>query len=196
MADVSRIEQFRKMADADPTNETAHLSLAQAFFDGGMFPEASDATQKAIDINPQLSRAYLLMANALLQQKRRDEAIDVLKRGVTIADNRNELPPRDQMIAILSGEGAPVPQLQQRASVQLGEDQIVCSRCQQIKPKMPRPPFKKGIGPTIQAKVCEACWQEWIRMGTKVINELRLPLSDPSAQKLYDRHMNEFLNLA
>jgi Fe-S cluster biosynthesis and repair protein YggX len=33
-------------------------------------------------------------------------------------------------------------------------------------------------------------------MGTKVINELRLPLSDPQAQKIFDQHMREFLNLS
>jgi hypothetical protein len=33
-------------------------------------------------------------------------------------------------------------------------------------------------------------------MGTKVINELRLPMDDPKAGKIYDQHMVEFLNLA
>jgi hypothetical protein len=28
-----------------------------------------------------------------------------------------------------------------------------------------------------------------------VINELRLPLSDPQAQKMWDQHIREFLNL-
>jgi hypothetical protein len=28
-----------------------------------------------------------------------------------------------------------------------------------------------------------------------VINELRLPLADPQAQKVFDQHMKEFLNL-
>ncbi len=32
-------------------------------------------------------------------------------------------------------------------------------------------------------------------MGTKVINELRLPLSDPQAQKIFAQHEKEFLNL-
>ena len=32
-------------------------------------------------------------------------------------------------------------------------------------------------------------------MGTKVINELRLPLNDPQAQKIYDQHMMDFLTL-
>jgi len=47
----------------------------------------------------------------------------------------------------------------------------------------------------IQEKICADCWREWIGMGTKVINELRLPLNDPRAQKEFDRHMYEFLNL-
>jgi Fe-S cluster biosynthesis and repair protein YggX len=32
-------------------------------------------------------------------------------------------------------------------------------------------------------------------MGTKVINELRLPMNDPQAQKIYEQHMVEFLGL-
>jgi len=47
----------------------------------------------------------------------------------------------------------------------------------------------------IYEKICNDCWREWIAMGTKVINEMRLPLSDPQAQKVFDQHMMEFLNL-
>ena len=32
-------------------------------------------------------------------------------------------------------------------------------------------------------------------MGTKVINELGLPLANPKAQEIYDQHMKEFLML-
>jgi Fe-S cluster biosynthesis and repair protein YggX len=183
------------MAEADPTNELAHLALGQAYLESGMFPEASESLEKALKLNDQLSKAYLLLGSALLGQKRRDDAIATLTRGVGVADQRNEVGPRDEMIRLLQAEGAPVPELQQREAVQVGENEVLCSRCQQVKPKMPNPPFKKGIGPTIQQKVCNDCWQEWIRMGTKVINELRLPLADPQAQKIYDRHMREFLNL-
>ena len=56
-------------------------------------------------------------------------------------------------------------------------------------------PFKGPLGEKILATVCQSCWKEWVGMGTKVINELRLPLSDPQAQKVFDQHMMEFLNL-
>ena len=65
----------------------------------------------------------------------------------------------------------------------------------QVKPKMAHPPFSHEQGRIIQQNICADCWREWIGMGTKVINELRLPLSDPRAQKEFDRHMYEFLNL-
>lgn len=51
------------------------------------------------------------------------------------------------------------------------------------------------MGQEIFEKVCADCWREWVPMGTKVINELRLPLTDPQAQKTYDQYMLEFLNL-
>ena len=56
-------------------------------------------------------------------------------------------------------------------------------------------PFKGELGEKVLAHVCQACWKEWIAMGTKVINELRLDFSNPEASKTYDSHMMEFLQL-
>ena len=55
--------------------------------------------------------------------------------------------------------------------------------------------FRNATGQEIHQKICADCFREWIGMGTKVINELRLPLNYPQAQKVYDQHMMEFLNL-
>jgi Fe-S cluster biosynthesis and repair protein YggX len=60
---------------------------------------------------------------------------------------------------------------------------------------MANPPYSSAQGKMIHEKVCADCWREWIGMGTKVINEMRLPLADPQAQKIFDQHMYEFLNL-
>jgi Fe-S cluster biosynthesis and repair protein YggX len=104
--------------------------------------------------------------------------------------------PKNEMIKMLQELGASVPELQSKAPTQaVGEGQVVCSRCGQVKPKMAHPPFSNAQGKQIQEKVCVDCWREWIGMGTKVINELRLPLADPQAQKVFDQHMKEFLNL-
>ena len=58
-----------------------------------------------------------------------------------------------------------------------------------------KPPFRNAFGQEIYDKICPDCWREAIGMGTKVINELRLPMNDPQAQKVLDKHMYEFLNL-
>ena len=61
---------------------------------------------------------------------------------------------------------------------------------------MPERPFSGELGDQIHGSVCGPCFREWIGQGTKVINELRLNLTEKSAQDVYDQHMKEFLNIA
>ena len=77
----------------------------------------------------------------------------------------------------------------------VGEGQVLCKRCGKVGPKLARPPFKSEFGQEIYDKICGLCWREAIAMGTKVINELRLPLADPKAQQVWDQHIREFLGL-
>ena len=191
-----RIEQFKKMADADPDNELGHFSLGRAYYDAGFLPEAIASYQKVIELNPKLSKVYQLLAVALLKDGKTDDAIAQLTAGVKIADERGDLMPKNEMIKMLRELGAPLPELKSSgADRPLTEGEMLCARCGQVKPKMAHPPFSHEQGRRIQQNICADCWREWIGMGTKVINELRLPLSDPRAQKEYDRHMFEFLNV-
>ena len=43
--------------------------------------------------------------------------------------------------------------------------------------------------------VSQETWQLWLAQGTKVINELRLDLSRPDHQDIYDEQMIDFLGL-
>lgn len=195
--DTSRIEQFKKMAEADPDNELGHFSLGRAYLDAEMLPEAVAAFQKVIQLNPKLSKVYQLLASALLKQGKRDAAVAELTAGVKIADERGDLMPKNDMIKMLRELSAPVPELKSAATDRTPtEGEVLCARCGMVKPKMAHPPFSHDQGKMIQSKICADCWRAWIGMGTKVINELRLPLSDPRAQREFDRHMYEFLNLA
>jgi len=198
MPDINtRIEQFRKMAHDDPENELGHFSLGRAYLDAGMHDGAIAAFERVLQINPNMSKAYQLSATALLARGQRELAVEKLTRGVQVAQQRGDMMPRDEMVKMLRDLGAPVPQLggAGQQSQQAGEGQVLCSRCGRIGSKLAEPPFRNAQGKEIQEKVCQSCWREWIAMGTKVINELRLPLSDPQAQKVFDQHMYEFLNL-
>lgn len=198
MADVSeRIEQFRKMAEADPSNELGHFSLGRALLDSGDSAGAAASFAKVIELNPNISKAYQLLAGVLLKNGLREQAVSRLTDGVKIADSRGDLLPRNEMAAQLKELGAPVPEFKAGASatVAVGEGQVQCRRCGQIGPKLPKPPFRTAFGQKIFENTCANCWKDAIGQGTKVINEMRLPLADPQAQKIWDQHIAEFLNI-
>jgi len=192
----ARIEQFRKMANDDPNNELGHFSLGRALLEAGQCQEAAQSLQRVIALNPNIGKAYQMLADAQMKTGYRDLAIETLKNGVVIAHKRGDLMPRNDMSKMLKELGVEPPNFtSQLSAAEIGEGQIQCKRCGRVMPKMPNPPFRNEQGRMIHEKICAECWREWIGMGTKVINELRLPLHDPQAQKIYDQHMMEFLNL-
>jgi tetratricopeptide (TPR) repeat protein len=198
MSDTNaRIEQFRKMAEADPNNELGHFSLGRALLEAGDYPGAEAAFNRTIALNANISKAYQLLAAALLKTGKRDEAIKQLTTGIGIADKRGDLLPRNEMMGQLKELGAPVPEMRAAAgpNVEVGQGQVLCKRCGQVRAKLEKPPFRTAFGQQIFENTCAACWKDAIGQGTKVINELRLPLSDPQAQKIWDQHIAEFLNL-
>lgn len=196
MAENSRIEQFRKMTEADPGNELGHFSLGRELLAAGEYEGAIHSLKKCVELNPNISKAYQLRAQALLRLERTSDAIASLTEGARRADERGEMMPRNEMAKMLKDLGAPVPQFKSgQADHAVGEGEVLCARCGRVARKLPKPPFSNAQGREIFEKVCADCWREWIPMGTKVINELRLPLNDPQAQKMYDQHMLEFLNL-
>jgi|HubBroStandDraft_4_1064222.scaffolds.fasta_scaffold246719_2 tetratricopeptide (TPR) repeat protein len=192
----SRLEQFKKMAEADPTNELGHFSLGRAYLDAGMDAQAIDSFSRVLELNPKISKVYQLMGGALLKLNRRDEAIARLTEGVEVAQSRGEVMPMNEMIKQLKDLGAPVPEkVASTPQPVAGEGEVLCRRCGRIAPKLASPPFRNDFGRQIQENTCSSCWREAIGVGTKVINELRLPLSDPQAGKVWDHHIREFLNL-
>jgi Fe-S cluster biosynthesis and repair protein YggX len=198
MADTaSRIEQFRKMANDDPNNELGHFSLGRALLDAGQDAEAVQSFDRALEINANLSKAYQLAAQALLKLNQRDRAIARLTEGVKIADARGDVMPRTEMVRMLQDLAAPVPELAsaKQAAAPVGDGQVKCRRCGKVKPKLPAPPFRNAFGQEIFENICADCWRDAIGQGTKVINELRLPMNDPQASKVWDQHIREFLNL-
>jgi len=194
---TARIEQFRKMAEADPANELGHFSLGRAYFEAGLFPESTDSFERVIKINPNLSKAYQLIGEALLKQKRKDEALARLAEGAAVAHRRGDMMVKTELIRLLRENGGSVPEFAPAATnlQPTGEGELVCKRCGLSKARLAKAPFKGAFGQEIFENICRDCWKEAIGQGTKVINELKLPLTDPKAQKVWDQHIREFLNL-
>ena len=55
--------------------------------------------------------------------------------------------------------------------------------------------FKGPVGAWIFDHISQETFDTWIKQGTKVINELRLDLSNDEGSSTYDRHMREYLGI-
>jgi tetratricopeptide (TPR) repeat protein len=198
-----RIAQFRKMAQDDPDNELGHYRLGQLLLEDKQYDEAIASFRRTLELNPLFSKVYHLLSLALVQANQKEEAIQVLRQGFDVADERGDNLPRDEMARMLVELGEPAPVSQRTtASAQApgGEGGFHCQRPGCVMGgrgrQLPRPPFNDELGKRIQQTVCAACWEDWRRnYSIKVINELRLDLSTPHGAGEYDRYMREFLGL-
>lgn len=197
MMEMERIERFEKMAAADPGNELGHFSLGKAYLDGGMYEKAVGSLKKVVEINPGFSKAWAILGSAQKLAGDRDGAIASWTKGYEVAQERGDLMPRNEMARELKELGAPVPEAKaaELTPELAAAGNISCRRCGKVSPKMAERPFGGELGERIHHSVCGPCFREWIGQGTKVINELRLNLTEKSAQDTYDEHMKEFLNL-
>jgi len=192
-----RISQFRKMANDDPDNELGHFRLGQLLMEAGQQEEAVKSFRRTLELSPQFSKVYQLLAKALIDLGRRDEAATLLTEGFAIADERGDNMPRDEMAKMLVQLGKPVPAAKKAAAA---GDGFHCNRpgCMAGRHarKLPKPPMNDAVGQRIFETVCADCWTDWLRSySIKVINELRLDLSTERGQEEYDRYMREYLGL-
>jgi Fe-S cluster biosynthesis and repair protein YggX len=190
-----RIAQWEQMAREAP-DDMAFFSLGNAYRDAERFEDAAGAFAKAIELNPNMSRAYQLHAQVLLKLDRNDAAAETLEKGYTVAAERGDVMPQRAMASLLQKLGKPLPEVEAKAEeVDLGEDQIIDRRTGRPQPRLAGPPMRGPTGRFIYDHFGQHTWREWIGQGTKVINELRLDFSNPQHQDTYDQYMLEWLQV-
>ena len=192
-----RIAQWENMTREAPDG-MAWFSLGSAYRDAERHHDAVVALQRAIEMDEGLSRAYQLLGQSLKQLGQNNEAIDTLTRGYGVAAVRGDVMPQRAMASLLESLGAPVPEAAVAAPPQATADgdQIIDRRTGQPGTRMSDPPMRGPLGAFIAEHYSQETWREWIGMGTKVINELRLDFSNSEHQTLYDQHMMEWLGIS
>ncbi len=196
-----RIAQFRKMANDDPDNELGHYRLGQLLMEARQFPEAIQSFRRTLELSPRFSKVYQLLAQCLVDDNRREEAVAVLKQGFDVADEQGDNMPRESMARMLTELGEPEPVSKKKTPS--GPEGVGGFRCQRPgcwagsrARQLEKPPFNDEVGRRIYESVCTDCWVDWLRnYSIKVINELHLDLSTERGQEEYDRYMREFLGL-
>lgn len=195
-----RISQFRKMANDDPDNELGHFRLGQLLLEDNQLDEAAKSFRRTLELSPQFSKVYQLLGTCLMKLDKRGDAVETLKKGFAIADERGDNIPRDEMSKLLVqlGEAAPAPK--KAAAATATGDGFRCQRpgctAGSHAHRLPRPPMNDELGKRIHDSVCAECWEYWLRnLSIKVINEMRLDLSTEQGQGVYDQMMKETLGL-
>ena len=111
-----RIERFEHMAKADPENEMAHFSLGNAYSQMGRHAEAAEAFEECTRINPEMSKAWQLCGQEMVQAGWEDKAVKVLERGYEVAASKGDLMPRDAIADLLRSIGKQPPELSQEVN--------------------------------------------------------------------------------
>jgi Fe-S cluster biosynthesis and repair protein YggX len=74
-------------------------------------------------------------------------------------------------------------------------DSLVCSRCDEEKPRMQSAPMGGAAGEELLANVCGDCWAEWRETSARLINHYGLVLGNPEHRIQLRAAMREFLEL-
>ena len=73
--------------------------------------------------------------------------------------------------------------------------QVQCVRCDNLGEGITEPLYLGKLESQVKAKVCAACWAEWVKMRVMVINEYHVNLGDESGRNLVKEQMLAFLKL-
>lgn len=202
--DEDRIEQFRKMAKANPDDDLAHFVLGQALLDADRHAEATMVLRHVLKLNSGFSKAYVLLGEAHEGVGDIPSAVATWQQGYQAAMNRGELMPASAMKEKLRAHGAELPDLVSIGEAgagepvddgrEPGEGELRDARTGRVGDIMRFDPFPDDpVGAWIYGHISQESWDAWMEMSTKIINELRLDLADPEAQRTYDLHMKDFL---
>jgi Fe-S cluster biosynthesis and repair protein YggX len=70
---------------------------------------------------------------------------------------------------------------------------ITCTRCGNTRAGFDKSPFPGPLGARIVAESCTACWEDWKKQQTMLINHYGLNVMDPQARKFLTQNMSAFL---
>ena len=198
MENNDRINQWENMTQADPENAMGWFSLGNAYKDAGRKEEAVKAFARTIELDHGLSRAYQLLGQLYIELQQTDDAQRVLTQGYTTAASRGDVMPQRAMGSLLQKIGVPLPRVAEAEVPQVDPndpDAVLDRKTGRPGKRLPDPPMRGPIGQLIYDNYSQETWREWIGMGTKVINELRLDFSNLEHQKVYEQHMLEWLGI-
>jgi uncharacterized protein HemY len=96
-----RIAILRQLAESDPSDATTWFLLGRELLTDSLPEEAAEAFRSAIAANPDYAAAYRQLGNALEAAGRVDDATQVYRDGVIVAERTHDLQAGKEMNAFL-----------------------------------------------------------------------------------------------
>jgi predicted Zn-dependent protease len=86
-----KIEQFKKILQLDPKDETLWFGLGKAYMSDKNWAEAIPALEQCIQVRPSYSAAYFALAQSLEQEKNFVKCRSICAEGITVATTNGDL---------------------------------------------------------------------------------------------------------
>jgi len=99
---LRRGEMFRQVLEIDPDDAVAHFGMGELLLEMEKPNEAVRHFESALEANPRLSAAFVGWGKALEDLQHVEQAIDVYRRGVSMAASRGDLKAANRMHERLS----------------------------------------------------------------------------------------------
>lgn len=71
--------------------------------------------------------------------------------------------------------------------------EIHCVRCGKAGEQLAKAPLRNELGERVHRSVCRACWEEWLRFQTALINHHGLDVRDQPAREFLMSNMEAYL---
>lgn len=86
-----KIEQFQKVLQLDPHDETLWFGLGKAYIEDENWPEAIAALHRCIEVQPRYSAAYYALAQAYHRTHQLDACRQICEKGIEVAAANRDL---------------------------------------------------------------------------------------------------------
>lgn len=96
-----RKKMFLEVLELDENDSMALNGLGEIYLSEKKYKEAKELYKKALKNNQKYSVAYLGLAKSLIALNEKDEAVDVLETGISIAAKNGDMMPANSMQALL-----------------------------------------------------------------------------------------------
>jgi tetratricopeptide (TPR) repeat protein len=102
---MSRLEQLRKLADANPDDPLTHYAMGLEYLNLQQWTDAIVAFAKTLELDAQYTAAYYHKARAEIRADRRAAARATLQSGIECAKNGGDVKTEREMQQLLDTVG-------------------------------------------------------------------------------------------